>query len=151
MTAVLVRDALVQNPLVVGPDTTLFELIDLILGGNQTTAAVVAGDRLYGIVSAQDVLEPLLPMYVRMDANLAHVLHERFFEEALEKLRDVRVSQAMARSIETLPPDASLMEAVALMLRRGLKTVPVVEDGDRFLGSVTRRSVLAVIRRAVGG
>ena len=144
----IVRDALVPNPLIVAPETTLFELIDLILAGNQTTAAVVDNGRLVGMVSAQDVLEPLLPSYVAMDANLAGVLREDYFERVLGKLRNVRVVDAMERHIEVLPPDAPVMQAVAMFLRKGLKTVPVV-DGGRFVGSITRRSVLTIIRNCV--
>lgn len=144
----LVRDALVPNPFVVAPTTTLFQLIDRILGGNQTTAAVVEGDRLLGIVSATDVLRPLVPSYIAMDENLANVLHASFFEEELGKLHNVLVYQAMERDVDTLPPDASVMQAVALFVGKGRKTVPVV-DGRRFVGSVTRRSVLTLVRRSV--
>jgi CBS domain-containing protein len=82
-----------------------------------------------------------------MDENLANILHATFFEEELGKLHNVVVRHAMVREIDTLPPDASVMQAVSLFVRHGRKTVPVVE-GTRFLGSVTRRSVLRHIRKA---
>ncbi|HEX5052963.1 MAG TPA: hypothetical protein VFZ65_14405, partial [Planctomycetota bacterium] len=71
----LVRDALVASPFVVAPATTLFDLIDGILAGNQTTAAVLDGDRLVGTVSSLDVLKQLVPSYVTMNENLADILH----------------------------------------------------------------------------
>jgi CBS domain-containing protein len=144
----LVRDALVASPFVVAPDTTLFDLIDRILGGNQTTASVVDGSLLVGTVSATDVLKKLVPSYLAMDENLARVLHDSFFEEELVKLRNVLVRHAMERNVDTLPPDASVMQAVLLFVRHGRKTVPVVERGQ-FLGAVTRRSVLRLVRGSV--
>lgn len=144
----LVRDALVTSPFVVSPDTTLFELVDGILGGNQTTASVVAGGRLVGVVSSTDVLKQLVPAYLAMDENLAHVLHASFFEEELGKLRNVLVHHAMERNVDTLPPDASVMHAVSLFVRHGHKTVPIVDNG-RFVGAVTRRSVLKLVRGSV--
>lgn len=144
----LVRDALVQSPFVVSPDTTLFELGDGILAGNQTTASVVDGSLLVGIVSATDVLKQIVPHYLTLDANLAHVLHDSFFEEEVVKLRNVLVRHAMVRDVDTLPPDASVMLAVSLFVRLGHKTVPVVDNG-RFVGAVTRRSVLRVVRGSV--
>ncbi|MCA8976093.1 MAG: CBS domain-containing protein [Planctomycetes bacterium] len=144
----LVRDALVPSPLVVSTDTSLFELIDLILGGNQTTAAVVENGLLVGIISGQDVFEPLLPSYLAMDATLVSVLREDYFEEVLGKLRNIKVGDAMECEVHTVAPDAPVMEAVSLFLREGLKTVPVV-DGKRYVGSVTRRSVLRIIRNCV--
>lgn len=145
----LVRDAMVANPFVVAPATSLFVLVDRILAGNQTTAAVVDGGRLLGTVSATDVLKKLIPPYLHMDEQLANVLHDTYFEEELERLRHIEVQDAMERDVDTLPPDASVMRAVSLFVRRGRKTVPVVDDG-RFLGSVTRRSVLTLVRSSVG-
>lgn len=145
----LVRDAMVANPFVVAPATSLFVLVDRILAGNQTTASVVDGGRLLGTVSATDVLKKLIPPYLHMDEQLANVLHDTYFEEELERLRHIEVQDAMERDVDTLPPDASVMRAVSLFVRRGRKTVPVV-DGARFLGSVTRRSVLTLVRSSVG-
>jgi CBS domain-containing protein len=145
----LVRDALVHSPFVVGPDTTLFDLVDRILGGNQTTASVVDGSLLVGIVSATDVLKQIVPHYLTMDENLAHVLHASFFEEEVGKLHNVLVRHAMVRDVDTLPPDASVMQAVSMFVRRGHKTVPIVDNGC-FVGAVTRRSVLRVVRGSVG-
>jgi CBS domain-containing protein len=146
----LVRDALVAHPFVVTPTTTLFELIDGILAGNQTTASVIEQGFLLGTVSAMDVLKRLVPSYVSMDENLAGVLHPTFFEETLSKLHNVIVGDVMERDVDTLPPDASVMQAVAMFVRYGRKTLPVVENG-RFVGAVTRRSVLRLVRSSVGG
>lgn len=145
----LVRDALVATPFVVTPDTTLFEFVDGILGGNQTTASVVEHSLLVGIVSATDVLKQLVPSYLAMDESLAHVLHDSFFEEELVKLRNVLVRHAMTRKVDVLPPDASVMAAVSMFVRHGRKTVPIVEQG-RFVGAVTRRSVLRLVRGSIG-
>lgn len=145
----LVRDALVATPFVVTPVTSLFELVDDILGGNQTTASVVEHSLLVGIVSATDVLKQLVPSYLAMDESLAHVLHDSFFEEELGKLRNVLVRHAMTRKVDVLPPDASVMAAVSMFVRHGRKTVPIVEQG-RFVGAVTRRSVLRLVRGSIG-
>ena len=143
----LVREALVASPFVVTPDTTLFHFIDGILAGNQTTASVVDGRLLVGMVSSTDVLKRLMPPYLQFDEKLANVLHATFFEEELGQLRNVRVRDVMTWPADTLPPDAPVMQAVSLFVQRSLKTVPVVEDRD-FLGAVTRRSVLTLIRGA---
>lgn len=144
----LVRNALVASPLVVTSDATLFDLIEVILGCNQTTACVVDSTLLVGIVSATDVLKQLVPSYLGMDASLAKVLRESFFEDELGKLRNVVVRHAMVREVDVLPPDASVMEAVTMFVQRGRKTVPVVDNG-RFLGAVTRRSVLRLVRSSI--
>jgi CBS domain-containing protein len=137
---------MIPNPLIVAPSTTLLEFIHAVLDGNQTTASVVDGGRLVGIVSVEDVFRRLLPHYVGMSGGLAEVLHEGYFEEAFERFKNTSVESVMSRDIDAMGPDEPLMQAVAMFVQRERKTIPVLEHG-RFAGSVTRRSVLAAATR----
>jgi CBS domain-containing protein len=141
-----VRDALIPTPLVVVPSTTLLDFIHMVLNSNQTIAAVVEDGTLLGVLSAADVFRSLLPHYIAMDARLATAVHADYVEEQFEKFKLRRAEDVMVAEVDTLPPDASIMEAVALFVHSGRKTVPVVADG-RFVGSVTRRSVLGLFAR----
>lgn len=143
------REAMIPNPFTVAPDTTLLEFILGVLGGNQTTASVVDGDRLVGMVSVEDVFKRLVPPYVGMTANLVTVLHESYFEEIFEKFKNTPVGAVMSRDVDSMTPDEPLMQAVALFVGRARKTLPVIEHG-RFVGAVTRRSVLAAATRIAG-
>lgn len=143
------RDAMIPHPLVVAPATTLLEFINAVLRGNQTTASVVDGDRLVGMVSVEDVFRRLLPHYVGMSGGLADVLHESYFEEAFERFKNTTVATVMSRDVDSMGPDEPLMHAVAMFVQRSRKTLPVLEDG-RFVGSVTRRSVLAAATQKAG-
>jgi CBS domain-containing protein len=144
----LARDAMIPNPLTLAPTATLLELILAVLGGNQTTAAVVEAGRLVGMVSVEDVFRALLPAYAAMGRmpNLADVLHDTYFEEAFEKFKNTAVGSVMCREIDSITPEEPLMNAVALFVRKARKTLPVL-DGGKFIGTVTRRSVLAAATR----
>lgn len=143
------RDAMIPNALTVEPTTTLLQFIVAVLNGNQTTASVVDNDRLVGMVSVEDVFRRLLPHYVGMTSSLVDVLHEGYFEEVFEKFKNTMVEAVMSRQIDSIRPDEPLMQAVALFVQKSRKTLPVIEDG-RFLGCVTRRSVLAAAARIAG-
>lgn len=146
----LVRDALIPTPLVVQPTTTLLEFIHMILNSNQTNAAVVdEHGMLRGLLSASDVFRRLLPHYIAMDERLAPAVHPSYVEEQWEKFKLRTAQEVMVTDIDVLPPEASIMQAVSLFVQRDRKTVPVVTDG-RFLGSVTRRSVLHLFAQRVG-
>lgn len=67
--------------------------------------------------------------------------------------RDVRlahpnrlVADAMTRQVITLPPQASVWEAAAVMERHRIERLPVVE-GDRLVGLVTHSQVQAALGR----
>lgn len=144
--AMLVRDALIPTPLVVQPSTTLLDFIHMVLNSNQTNAVVVEDGKLRGLLSASDVFRRLMPHYIAMDQRLAPAVHPDYVEEQFEKFKLHQAREVMVTDIDTLRPDASIMQAVALFVQQGRKTVPVV-DGERYVGSVTRRSVLALFAR----
>jgi CBS domain-containing protein len=140
------RDAMIPNPLVIAPTTTLLEFVLAVLGSNQTTAAVVQDGRLLGMVSVDDVFRQLIPHYVGMVGHLADVLHETYFEESFERLKGTPVEKVMAREVDSMAPDEPLMHAVAMFVQKARKTLPVLDQG-RYVGSVTRRSVLQAATR----
>ncbi|HTV44028.1 MAG TPA: CBS domain-containing protein [Stellaceae bacterium] len=58
------------------------------------------------------------------------------------------VDELMTREVVTVTPDRSLAEIVALMERRRIKRVPVV-DGGVLVGIVSRADLLAALARAL--
>jgi CBS domain-containing protein len=145
----LVRDALIPTPLVVEPTTTVLDFIHMVLTSNQTNAAVVEHGVLLGLLSASDVFRRLVPHYAAMDERLAPAVHVDYVEKQFEKFKLHQAREVMPTEIDTLPPDASIVQAVSLFVQQGRKTVPVVASG-RFVGSVTRRSVLHLFAQRVG-
>jgi len=135
----LVRSAMLPDPLTVRPETTLVEFIRAVLGSNQTTAAVVDGDRLLGVVSVHDIFLKILPPYVGHE--IAEVIREGYFEEKFVKFTNIAVADVMVTDVSTLSPNEAVIKAVALFVRKSHKTIPVIENG-RYIGSLTRRSVL---------
>lgn len=139
----LVQEALVPNPLVVAPDTTVLDFCKAVLASDQTTACVVEGPerKLLGMVSVHDVFQRILPHYVGMKDRLASVIHAGYFEERFDELRRTPVSDLMNADIHVLAPDDSVIKAISLFSSARHKTAPVVVDG-KFVGTITRRSVL---------
>ncbi|MGE3173597.1 MAG: HPP family protein [Planctomycetota bacterium] len=143
------RDAIIPDPLTVAPTTTLLQFVLAVLDGNQTTASVVDAGRLVGVVSVEDVFRRLLPHYVGMTGSLATILHESYFEEVFERFKNTDVASVMSRDVDSIAPDEPLMHAVEKFVHKWRKTLPVI-DGGRFVGVVTRRSVLAAATRLAG-
>ena len=142
----LVHSAMVNNPLTVSPETSLVEFVDLVLGSNQTTAAVLGDDgELLGMIAVGDILRAIVPHYLNMEAKLVDMMHEGHFDEKFAKFENVSVREVMLTKIDSLAPDDAVIKAVALFARKRRKSIPVVQDG-KFIGMLTRRSLLRTVR-----
>lgn len=138
----LVRDAMLAEPITTTPEETFESLLPRQLASRQATAAVLGPDgELLGVVGIHDILRKIVPLYVDLDQKLMEVMHDGYAEERLKRLKDTRVVDFMTRSLDTVGPDDYITKAVALIVERCRKTLPVVQDG-KFLGMITRRSIL---------
>ena len=48
----------------------------------------------------------------------------------------------MTRPVVTIGPDALLVDAIELLLERGLSGLPVVDAGDRLVGIITEHDIM---------
>jgi CBS domain-containing protein len=87
---------------------------------------VDAGNRLCGILSEADLLTLEI---ATSGASQPHTARE-----------------VMTHSVYTLASDTDAAAAARMMLRHGLKSVPVV-SGDRLVGIVARRDLLRLVAR----
>jgi acetoin utilization protein AcuB len=92
--------------------------------------------KLIGIISDRDLLRALSP-YVGTPSENARDL------ATLKK----RAHQIMTRQPVTLPPDASVEEAIRLLLERRISCIPIVDEHLKTVGILSWRDVL---RASVG-
>jgi predicted transcriptional regulator len=120
------RDIMTSPVVTVTPETTLKVVAALLVErGINAVPVVDAGDRLCGIVSEADLL----------------ALETAAREDPPHMAREV-----MSQSVYTLAEDTDAAAAARMMLRHGLKSVPVVA-GDRVVGIVARRDLLRLVAR----
>jgi acetoin utilization protein AcuB len=95
---------------------------------------VVESGRLYGVVSDRDLLRALSP-------TLGTSAESDRDRAALNK----QVHQIMSRKPVTLPPTATLDDAVALFLTHNISCIPIVDGDFRPLGIVSVRDLLRTL------
>ena len=138
----LVQDAMIPQAMTCSPDESFPELLRRLLESQQGAAAVLDPEgNLVGMVGFHHVLRKVVPVYIALDGKLMEVMHEGYLEERLERLRDRKVRDFMIDDKDTVRPDDALIKAAVMLVQLGRKTLAVV-DGSRFLGMVTRRSIL---------
>jgi cystathionine beta-synthase len=109
----------------VSPTDTLLTAFNRMRGAEVSQLPVIEGDRIIGIMDESDLL-------MRVAEDAGHF--------------DLPVESAMTRTIETLPPSASLTD-LRTILERGL--VAIIADGQTFYGLITRSDLLNHLRKTL--
>jgi CBS domain-containing protein len=108
---------------------------------------------LVGIVSEGDILKPFREsVRARRDWWLGVISEgEALPEDFLDYIRqDTRTAgDVMVQHVIAIEPETTLPEIADLMVKHGIKRVPVLEDG-RVVGIVSRSDLVAAISRAPG-
>ncbi len=109
------------------PGTALANAIETLLQNKISGAPVVdAQGQLVGMLSEGDCLKGILT--------------GSYFEEA-----GVRVGDVMSEALYTLDVDTDIVKAAECFVERGLRRLPVLEEG-RLVGQISRRDVLRAVR-----
>lgn len=143
-----VGDILRRDVHTVLPETPLNEVIRLIDDNDIQRVAVVDGQgRLLGLISDRDLLRYFKPEQEGVWHLLAKVKHP-FKQEVcgvgdLQRcLTETTADAAMTTRLVTASEEMLIEEAIALMIDKGLKRLPVVDSGGRFKGMISRDSLL---------
>ena len=119
----LVRDYLRTNPVIIGQDAKVADMIGRMAAEKRSSALITNGDgRLVGIITEQDVVRRIA---LRCDGS--------------EPLADVMTSPAQSIGI-----DDYLYDAIARMRRFGWRHMPVVDAEGRPMGVIDLPRALAV-------
>jgi CBS domain-containing protein len=113
----------------------------------QRVAVVDAEGMLLGVISDSDLLRYFKPQQKGVWHLLAKVKHP--FEKDACKLGDLRRCLAettagvvMTTGLVTAREEMLIEEAIALMIEKQLKRLPVVDGRGRFKGMISRDSLL---------
>lgn len=127
------------------PMTPFRELVEL-LGRRGIGALPVVDDagRLIGIVSEADLLVKEGYPHGGDDASVIDALrHWRRFGKAA----GIQAADVMTRRVVTVPLGTEIATAARLMVRLGLRRLPVVDEQGRLAGIVTRGDLLKLFLR----
>lgn len=128
-----VRDVMSVNVETLNPDDDL-DLASMLMRLDRLHhLPVMEGDQLVGIISDRDVLSAQRSSFAGCDKD-----ETRRFNMGI-KARD-----AMTSKVDTISPEASVVEAAQMLRERGYGCLPVVEDG-RVVGIVTPTDFLGLV------
>lgn len=139
-----VRDFVRRDLSSVERDTPISQAIRLLENAGLSSLPVVDEEgRLVGVISERDIIRALVPEYMDM-------LHSASFLPSLDqlarKLREIGdhpVERYMTKEVVVAKLDDSDLYVADIMLRRGLKQLPVVDEKGRLVGMVRRIDLLS--------
>ena len=132
--ALQVKHVMRTAVMAVGSNESLHVASRLMHCGDVRHLPVVKGNAVVGVLTDGDILR----------ASGRRALGRERGLDATAALRGLRVQEAMTKPAVIIGPDASVNEAVELLLRHGVKCLPVLAQG-RLIGLFTEGDLLRAI------
>jgi CBS domain-containing protein len=142
-------DVMVSNVITVGVNATIGDVAAILLN-NHISGAPVVDEKggLVGIVSEGDLMRrPEIGTTKRHSWWLELISTEWASANEYIKSHSRKVADVMTRDVITAKPDSPLGDIAALLERRRIKRVPVVEGG-KLVGIVSRANILQAVASA---
>jgi len=120
-----VKDFMTKTIYTIDCNATVAEASKIMLEKNAGYLIVLEGGKPAGMVSERDIV---------------------FKVVALEKdPSNVKVGEIMSKPLITIDPDATISEAIDIMVKNGIRRIPVVKDGIIY-GVFTTRDLMAHLK-----
>lgn len=137
------RDLMRRDLTSVELETPVAQVVYLMHQCNLSSLPVVDEEgRVVGVVSERDLIRAILPGYVEMLTSASFLPSLNQLTRKLKEIGDKPVSQFMVRPVTAVRPDDSDLHVADLMLRKGLKQLPVLDERGCLVGMVRRIDVL---------
>lgn len=127
-----VRDIMTTDVVTIGMDESLEAVKAIFHERHFHHLIVIDAGRPVGVISDRDLLKNLSPFVGRHLAERAQDV------ETLKK----RVHQFMTRRLVAVDPDMPVGEAARTMIHHRVSCLPVIEDGVRLVGILTRHDLV---------
>ncbi len=129
-------------------DTTVSHVIYLLHQSGLASLPVVDEDgRVMGVISERDLIRAVLPGYVDMLQSVAFLPSLDQLSRRLHEIGPRPVAEFMMEDVVAARPDDNDLHVADLMIRKGLKQIPVLDDQKRLVGVVRRIDLLHRLRR----
>ncbi|WP_067461214.1 CBS domain-containing protein [Actinomadura macra] len=145
-----VEDVMTTEVVTVTEDTPFIEIVETLADHCIGAVPVLSGDgRVTGIVTEADLLHKQYKSDPPdTEPRLDRLRHRRARAKVHAKADAVDARGLMTSPAVTIAPRTPVAEAARLLVSRGFKRAPVVDDGGRLKGIVARRDLLSVFQRS---
>jgi len=95
-----------------------------------------------GFISEDDIIRACLPSYFSLLQTAAFLPDTNLFIANLKKISHDPIARYATKPVFTVKPSDTLLFVADMIMRKGYKLIPVVDDDNTLIGIVGRLSVL---------
>ncbi len=134
-----VKDWMSKNVVIIDPDDSMQHALSVMKEHKVRMLPVVSKGKLVGVVSDTDMK--------RASASDATLLD---MHEALYLISKIKVKEIMSKDPVTVPPDFTVEETAEVLKEKKISGAPVMDDGGRLVGIITRDDLFNVLISVTG-
>jgi len=140
---VKVRDIMTRDLTAVEKDIPVRELIFILNNAEMPNVPVVDEDaKLIGFVSEKDLIRAALPGYFEMLHSTSFIPDMNQLSRKLTSIANEPIEKFIQTTVMSVTEDDDDLQAADLIIRKGVKNVPVVDADGRLVGRVRRIDLL---------
>lgn len=148
----LAKDIMTKEVIKVKQDTTIEEVIKLVLEHNISGLPVVDEDnKVIGIITEGDLIyrskKLHIPTFFTLLDSYIFLENPKKLEEQLKKMTGYKVKDVMTENVITVDQEESIEEITTIMTNKNINRVPVLMEG-RLVGIVSRRDIIKAYSRS---
>ena len=138
-----VRDIMTRDLTAVEKDISVRELIFILNNAEMPNVPVVDDDgRLAGFISEKDLIRAALPGYFEMLHSTSFIPDMNQLARKLTQIADEPIERYIRTTVMSVSENDDDLQAADLIIRKGVKNVPVVDEHGRLVGRVRRIDLL---------
>ncbi len=142
-----VADVMSREPVTVGPDTPLTDVIRILAERRISGLPVIEETgKLVGVISETDLMwresGVTPPPYIMILDSVIYLENPVKYERELHKALGQTAGEVMSRNPITITPDKPLTEAAKLMHERSIHRLPVLDAAGLVVGILTRGDIV---------
>jgi CBS domain-containing protein len=145
-----VADVMTSNPVVVTPQTSLKQAIE-ILAEQKISGLPVIDDtgKLVGIISETDLMWQETgvetPPYIMFLDSVIYLQNPARHEKEIHKALGETVADVMSDRVVTIEPNKSVKEAARLMHDKKIRRLPVIDAERQVIGIITQGDIIRMM------
>lgn len=138
-----VREIMTKDLTAIERDIPVRELIFILENAEMPNMPVVDDEgRLIGFISEKDMIRAALPGYFEMLHSASFIPDMNQLATKLLRIADDPVEKYMHREVFYVTEEDDDLRAADLIIRKGVKNLPVVDGDGRLVGRVRRIDLL---------
>lgn len=144
------KDIMTKEVVTIKEEDTIEDAARLLNKNGISGLPVVDEDNLVkGIITEGDLIRRVskisAPSYIEILGGYIPLERKKDYIDKLNRYMGYLVKDMMSKDVITLSEDAEIEEIATLMVQKKIKRIPIVNDGKRLIGIISRKDIMKML------